>query len=426
MDAAGFLAEGRTCANCGGSAFRKERDILDVWFDSGCSHYAVLRTRPELSWPASLYLEGHDQHRGWFQSSLLVGVGIAGGAPYREVITHGFVVDEKGRKMSKSLGNVISPLDVIKQHGADIFRMWVAMTDYRDPDIALGNEIISRIAEAYRKIRNTARFLLANLSDFDPATDAVPLEKMGDLDRWALAAANVKFARCRKAYEEYEFHTVYHRMLELCTVDLSAIYLDVLKDTLYVEAPDSRKRRSAQTAIHAILKGLTTTLAPIIPYTADEIYEVIPGRTESSVHLASFPEDAFALSDDALRAWNRIFTLREAVSKVLEQARGTGQIGQSLEADVILTSETPLASLAGGLDVDLAKIFIVSHVDFEQRAPDGDDVADIEGAGRVGIRMQRARGGKCARCWNYLEEVAGERQICDRCEGVVSTLTTVA
>jgi isoleucyl-tRNA synthetase len=381
----------------------------------------VLRTRPELSWPSSLYLEGHDQHRGWFQSSLLVGAGIAGGAPYHEVITHGFVVDENGRKMSKSLGNVISPLDVIKQHGADIFRMWVAMTDYRNPDIAIGNEIISRIAEAYRKVRNTARFLLANLSDFNPETDAVPLEEMGAVDRWALAAAHAKFARCRKAYEEYEFHVVYHRMLELCTVDLSAIYLDVQKDTLYVEAADSPARRSAQTAMYEILVGLTTTLAPIIPYTADEIFEAIPGTT-GSVHLAQFPAPGQALTDEQALAWERIFAVREAVSKVLERARAAGRIGQSLEADIVLTAESP-AALRGGLEVDLARVFIVSHVDVESGTPDGEDVVEIEGIGRIGIRMDPARGGKCGRCWNYRNEVSGDRQICDRCESVVAALS---
>jgi isoleucyl-tRNA synthetase len=422
MPAADFL-DGRGCSKCGGQSFRKEMDILDVWFDSGCSHYAVLRTRPELTWPASLYLEGHDQHRGWFQSSLLVGTGILDGAPYREVITHGFVVDEKGRKMSKSLGNVISPLDVVKQHGADIFRMWVAMIDYRDPDIGIGNEIISRIAEAYRKMRNTARFLLANLSDFDPDVDAVELDELADIDRWALARAEATFARCRKAYEEYEFHVVYHRILELCTVDLSAVYLDVQKDTLYVEAPDSPRRRSAQTAMHAILRGMTSILAPIIPFTADEIYELIPGESEGSVHLTEFPAaDGLTLTPEHAAAWERVFALREAVSRVLERSRAAGAIGQSLEADVVLSGDFDASTLVGGLDVDLSKVFIVSHVDIERGNGAESEAVELDGVGRVSISMRPARGGKCARCWNYREDVSAGKEICGRCESIVSGL----
>ncbi len=229
---ADFLAPGQGCAKCGGTEFRKERDILDVWFDSGCSHIAVLKSREELTWPAAMYLEGHDQHRGWFHSSLLVGSGIEGGAPYKEVITCGFVLNESGDKMSKSKGNALSPQDVIKQSGADILRMWVAMVDYKD-DMPFGPQIMTRIGDAYRKIRNTGRFLLGNLSDFDPEKDAVAFEDLQPLDRWIVDRAARVFERCRQAYDEYEFHHVYHRVLELCTVDLSAVYLDVSKDTMY-------------------------------------------------------------------------------------------------------------------------------------------------------------------------------------------------
>ncbi|MEO8218612.1 MAG: isoleucine--tRNA ligase [Acidobacteriota bacterium] len=421
MPAGDFLSAGRSCSRCGHGTFRKELDILDVWFDSGCSHYAVLRTRPELTWPAAVYLEGHDQHRGWFQSSLLIGTAIEGRAPYREVITHGFVVDENGRKMSKSVGNVISPQDIIKQHGADIFRLWVSMVDYQD-DIGIGNEILSRIADAYRKIRNTARFLLGNLSEFDPATDSVPWESMEDLDRWAVDRARSVFDRCRQAYESYEFHVVYHRALELCTVDLSATYLDILKDRLYVEAPDSHARRSAQTALYEIVSGLVSMLAPIIPFTSEEIYQLLPGERAASVHLTEFPSgERHGISEQKASAWKRIFALREAVTKVLEKARAAQQIGQSLEADIVL-SGVGVDTLTGELHVDLSKVFIVSHVDLVESPDEKAEVVEIEGVGSVGITMTAARGRKCGRCWNYRQEVADAGQLCERCQSVVNEI----
>jgi isoleucyl-tRNA synthetase len=417
-----FLAQGQKCEKCGGTAFRKENDILDVWFDSGCSHVAVIKPNSELGWPAAVYMEGHDQHRGWFQSSLLVGSGIEGGAPYERVVTHGFVVDEKGRKMSKSLGNVVAPQDVLKHHGADILRLWVAMIDYRD-DMALGDEIIKRIAEAYRKIRNTARFLLANLSDFDPAKDARPYEALEELDRWAVDRAADLVERCRRAYEEFEFHVVYHRALDFCTVDLSALYLDIAKDRLYVEAADSDSRRSAQTAMYQLLQALVGVIAPIMSFTADEIYEAMPGKTAESVHLIPYPViEAPRLNADQLAAWDRVFQLREAASKVLETARAAGTIGQSLEADVILTGNFDLQKLTGGMTLDLAKVFIVSHV-----VIDHDDVSSdveplqFEGIGSVGIRMREAHGRKCGRCWQYRAEVAQDLELCDRCREVVET-----
>ncbi|HEX2060334.1 MAG TPA: isoleucine--tRNA ligase, partial [Thermoanaerobaculia bacterium] len=319
--------------SCGSTAFRKETDILDVWFDSGCSHLAVLRRREELEWPTNVYLEGHDQHRGWFHSSLLVGVGIEGSAPYREVVTCGFILNEAGDKMSKSAGNALSPQDVIKQSGADILRLWVSVSDYTD-DIPFGPQILARASDGYRKIRNTARYLLANLNDFNPATDAVPADQLLPLDRWILDRAARTVARCRQAYEEYEFHAVYHRVLELCTVELSAIYLDASKDTMYCDAPASRERRSAQTAMYHVLHGIVTVIAPILSFTADEIYEAMPGAKEASVHVSDFPELGVTLAEDDVVAWDRILRLREAVNKVLERARVAKQIGQSLEADV--------------------------------------------------------------------------------------------
>ncbi len=413
-----FLAPDFRC-NCGGAEFRKETDILDVWFDSGCSHIAVLKTNSELTWPAAVYLEGHDQHRGWFQSSLLVGTGIEGGAPYQQVVTCGFIVNESGEKMSKSRGTGIAPQEVIKDSGADILRLWVSMVDYRD-DVAFGKGILGRAAESYRKIRNTARYLLSNLSDFDPEGDAVALDELRDIDRWALSRAAEVVGRCRRAYEEYEFHVVYHRIVDLCTVDLSAIYLDVSKDTMYCEAPGSFERRSAQTAMDHILRGLVGVLAPILSFTAEEVYEAMPGRKEASVHLTDFPQLPAIGVDVA--AWDRLFVLREMVSKVLERARGAGQIGQSLEADIVLHGDVSPKALTGDLNVDLAKLFIVSHVDFRPPAEMVGDAVDIPGVGTISVSMAPARGKKCGRCWQYREEVAHEGGLCARCETVIASL----
>jgi isoleucyl-tRNA synthetase len=418
---ADFLGGDGKCTHCGSSAFRKELDILDVWFDSGCSHVAVLRQRGELSWPAAVYLEGHDQHRGWFQSSLLIGAAIEGGAPYQRVITCGFVVDEKGRKMSKSVGNVVSPQDVLKQHGADILRLWVAMVDYHD-DIALGKEILSRIGEAYRKIRNTARFLLSNLFDFDPATDAVPFAEMEELDRWAMRRSDEVLARCRQGYDEFEFHLVYHRTLDFCTVDLSSVYLDILKDRLYIEAPTSGSRRSAQTAIWTILRGLTSILAPIAPFTAEEIYELIPGEKEPSVHLTDFPPPvAREIDPAAAKAWERLFTLRDVVTRVLERARAAQEIGQSLEADIVLSGGVKEEALTGGLAIDLSKFFIVSRVDFAPVVAPSETIS-FEGIGTLGVSMRRAPGRKCGRCWHYRDEVVEDGALCARCSSIVDSL----
>jgi isoleucyl-tRNA synthetase len=407
------------CTKCGKSEYRKERDILDVWFDSGSSNIAVLQTRPELTWPADLYLEGHDQHRGWFQSSLLIATGVEGGAPYRGVVTCGFILNEGGDKMSKSSGNALSPQDVIKQSGADILRLWVATVDYTD-DITFGPQILTRVSEGYRKLRNTARYLLANLHDFDPAKDALSAEELNDVDKWALARASEAFERCRRAYEEYEFHAVYHRLLELCTVDLSALYIDISKDAIYCDAPASHSRRSAQTAMYLIAQGLTAVLAPILSFTADEVYLELPGPKEPSVHLTQFPAIDTPIVDVA--AWERIFRVREAVSKVLERDRAAGKIGKSIDADVQLHCDVAPAVLTGTAKVDLSKIFIVSHVDF---APADDaiaDVVEVEGIGRIGITTSAARGRKCGRCWLYREEVANDGDLCERCERVVATL----
>jgi isoleucyl-tRNA synthetase len=416
-DAREFLPENYAC-KCGGRDFRKERDILDVWFDSGCSHLAVLPSRPELTWPADLYIEGHDQHRGWFQSSLLVGTALEGAAPYRGVVTCGFIINEGGDKMSKSSGNALSPQNVIAQNGADILRLWVAMVDYTD-DVMWGPQLIGRAAESYRKLRNTARYLLANLYDFDPAADSVPLDQLTDVDKWALDRAARAFARCRTAYEAYDFHIVNSTLLALCSVDLSATYVDASKDTMYCDAPQSGTRRSAQTAMFHILGGLVSTLAPILSFTADEIYEAMPGTKELSVHLTEFPTLAAPLSDAETMAWDRILDLRNAVNAVIEPARKAKQIGQSLEADITLYMDVPREDFLGKLNVDLAKLFIVSHVDIKALDEFRGTRTNVPGLGEVGIEMAPARGKKCGRCWQYREEVAVEGDLCARCEDVV-------
>src|SRR5436190_2745211 len=400
---------------CGSTSFRKEMDILDVWFDSGCSHIAVLKPNPELPWPAQVYLEGHDQHRGWFQSSLLVGTGIEGAAPFERVVTCGFVLLEGGEKMSKS-GKGLSPQDVIKDSGADILRLWVAVSDYSD-DMVFGPQIMTRTAEGYRKIRNTARYLLSNLYDFDPAKDALPIDQLEPIDRWILDRASRAVERCRAAYDEFEYHIVYHRVLELCTVDLSSIYLDASKDTMYCDAPSSRERRSAQTAMDLVLRGITGVIAPILSFTADEIYEAMPGEKAASVHLTDMPKLDATLSNDDAATWTRLLRLRDAVLAVLERARAAKQIGQSLEADIALHG-----NIDDTLGVDLAKLFIVSHVDIKPAGEVGGDVVDVEGFGPVGITWSPARGKKCARCWQYREEVAEDGGLCDRCQNVIDTL----
>ncbi len=415
-----FLPDAYKCS-CGSIDFRKELDILDVWFDSGCSHVAVLKTRPELTWPAAVYIEGHDQHRGWFQSSLLVGTGIEGGAPFEQVVTCGFVLNESGDKMSKSRGNALSPQDVLKQNGADILRLWVAISDYSD-DLTFGPQIITRVSEAYRKIRNTARFLLANLSDFNPATDAVRHDALQDVDRWALDRASRAFDRCRQAYENYEFHLVYHRILELCTVDLSSIYIDVSKDTIYIDSPSSHARRSAQTAMYEILRGLTSFVAPILSFTSEEIYEAMPGAKEKSVHLTEFPLLATTLNDGQREAWDRILQLRDAVTKVIEPARAAKQIGQSLEADIEIYGDFAPETILGDVNVDLSKMFIVSHVNFRPLSEFRGEPIEVKGLGKVGIAMIPARGRKCGRCWNYREEVTEAGQPCARCQAILDTL----
>jgi isoleucyl-tRNA synthetase len=412
-----FIPAGLTCPSCGGTAFEREMNILDVWFDSGSSHEAVLSVRPELTWPADIYLEGSDQHRGWFQSSLLVGLGTRGRAPYREVLTHGFIVAEDGRKMSKSLGNSIDPQDIIKQSGADILRLWVSMSDYTQ-EIRLSKEILARVVEAYRKIRNTLRYLVANLYDFDPAADRVPVAQMEEIDRYILNRYAEVGRRILKAYEDYDYGTIFNALNTFTTVDLSAIYNDVSKDRLYTFAAKSRDRRSAQTAMFIMADGLTRLMAPILTFTADELWQCVPGTRDESVHIALFPkpEELEALQDAELTArWDRLIAIREQVLAEIEPLRKNKQIGSSLQAKVVLSaSQSELALLEHHLR-DLPMLFIVSEV--EVRPAPADVEAHQEARPRATIA--RAGGVKCERCWRYVPAVSSDPAragLCARCQ----------
>ncbi len=419
-DAEKLLPPGTVCPVCGKSDFAKEMDILDVWFDSGVSHAAVLETNPALSSPADLYLEGSDQHRGWFHSSLLESVGSRGVAPYRSVLTHGFVLDGQGRKMSKSLGNVVAPEDVIKKFGGDVLRLWVAAQDYRD-DNRISQEILTRVAEAYRRIRNTCRYILGNISDFDPATDSVPLEQMSEIDKLALHVLEGLKERVLLAYEEMEFHTIYQAVNAFCSVELSAVYLDILKDRLYTSRKESPERRSAQTAFYRILDAMVRLVAPVLSFTADEVWWSMPGKREGSVHLAGFPVMTPEVKNDGLAAkWVRLFVVRSEVLKALELARGLKIIGHPLNACVTITAPAEELAFLRENAGELRTIFIVSKVELPDELP-GDcyEPADLPG---YRIAVAPAPGEKCERCWCYDEEIGADGDhptICPRCVAAV-------
>jgi isoleucyl-tRNA synthetase len=406
-----FIPDGFVCPACGSTTFERERDILDVWFDSGSSHEAVLPFREELTWPADLYLEGSDQHRGWFQSSLLVGLGTRGRPPFREVLTHGFLIDVDGRKMSKSRGNTIPPQELIKESGAETLRLWVASSDFRE-ELRVGKQIFQRIVEAYRKIRNTCRYLLANLYDFDPARDTVPLASMDEVDRYALARYGAVAGDVLKAYDAYDFPGIFQRLNQLTTVDLSAFYADVSKDRLYTFAATSAERRSAQTAMYIMADGLARLLAPILPVTAEEMWKHLPARHEASVHLAHFParEAVEKLLDPGLvRRWEQLMGIRDEVNRALEAARQEKTIGNSLGAHIRLRARGKAAELLQSARDDLAMLFIVSQLDFQSMEGDGPDVE---------VTVTRAAGEKCARCWRIVSATSKDQRtegLCDRC-----------
>ncbi|RLC12640.1 MAG: isoleucine--tRNA ligase [Deltaproteobacteria bacterium] len=418
-----LLPQGTRCPECNGKEFEKEMDILDVWFDSGVSHAAVLESRSYLRWPADMYLEGSDQHRGWFHSALLTAVGTRNRPPYRSVLTHGFVVDGKGEKMSKSKGNVIAPGEIINRYGAEILRLWVAAADYHD-DIRISDKILKQLTDAYRRIRNTSRFILGNLNDFDPEADMVGYTDMLSLDRFALHRLQNLVKQVRAAYDAFEFHTVYHRLYNYCTLDLSAFYLDVLKDRLYTSHPRSRERLSAQSALYRILDTVTRLMAPIVVFTAEEIWANMPEQKERirSVHLTQLPEvnDNF-LDEKLAERWESILTLRGEVSKVLEKARNEKIIGHSLDAAVTVSlPEGFLDTMSVTVD-ELRTVFIVSAVSI---VPPGTlkEAYHSDKIPGVSVLVDHAPGKKCERCWMYSTSVGEDKThptICSRCVQVL-------
>jgi len=414
-DAQELLPAGYTCTACGADEWTKETDILDVWFDSGVSSIAVLDSDNSLRWPADVYIEGGDQFRGWFNSSLMVGLAAHDRAPYKSVITHGWTLDSQGRAMHKSLGNAIDPNEVIKQSGAEIIRLWCASSNYFD-DLRASDEILQRVTDGYRKIRNTARFALGNLHGFDPERDSVPDADLEEIDRWALAELDRVVEAALAAYQSYEFHSVYRAIYGFTTVTLSARYFDIIKDHLYTYAPHNKQRRSAQTALFRIVDVLARLLAPILVFTADEIWENIPGRKESeqSVHVALFPQPEGRSHEELLGNWNRLFTLRDEVLRVLEEARIAKQIGSSLEAKVILAAGKEDREFLSKYAGELRYLFIVSQV----------EITDADGKA-IGITVVPADGEKCERCWNYSTRVGESEKyptVCERCVAALDEL----
>ena len=420
-----FLPAGTVCPDCGSTEFDKEIDILDVWFESGASQAAVLGEKAGfgLPWPADLYLEGGDQHRGWFHSSLLCSVGIQNAAPYRSVATCGWTLDEQGRALSKSLGNDVDPVQIAEQLGGDIIRLWVASVDFRE-DVVASIPLMKRLAEEiYRKLRNTFRFLLGNLHGFDPALHAVPFTQMQPLDQYMLARTAELTSKIRDWYDAMEFHRVYHAINEFCVSDLSAVYLDVLKDRMYTFAPTNPQRRSAQTAIWRITEALVRLIAPILSFTAEEIWQYLPkieGR-ERSVHIALFPkpEDLAQNSAAILADWEQIFAVRNEVLKSLEEARKLKLIGKALEAKVVLQVPSPLEAVLVQYGASLKELFNVSQVEL--------NVVPVTADASLAVQVTTlpADGSKCERCWNYSTRV-GESDVwptcCERCTGALAEM----
>jgi len=410
---------GSKCAGCGGTSFRRETDILDVWFDSGVSWSAVVNQRPELGGHADLYLEGSDQHRGWFHSALLTSVAVTGKAPYDTVLTHGFTLDGAGRKMSKSLGNTIEPQDVIKRQGAELLRLWVAAEDYRE-DQRVSDEILGQQVDTYRRLRNTARFLLSNLFDFEATRDAVPRDRLPALERWALHRTALLVERVRDAYERYEFHVVYHALNNFCSVDLSSLYLDVRKDALYCERADAPVRRAAQTVLHDMLDVLVRLMAPILSFTAEEIWSYLPaaGR-EASVFLADFPaERAGWIAKDLAAQYDRLLQVRAAVTKALEDARRDGTVKQATEARAVVRATGELGAMLRERAAELVELCMLADLVIDPNAATAPSPV-LEG---LGVRIEPATGEKCARCW-IVRTVGTNPEhptLCERCSGVLA------
>jgi len=400
-----LLPEGFKCGKCNSADFRKETDLLDVWFDSGSSCVAVLETRGEtLRFPADVYLEGGDQYRGWFNSSLSCGIAAHDSAPYKQIITHGWVVDGEGKKQSKSLGNVTAPHEIIDKSGAEILRLWAAAVDYTE-DVRCSDEILSRVVDAYRKMRNTLRYALGNLAEFDPARDSVAPNEMLDVDLWALAGLNDVTAKVLAAYEVYDFQAAYNALYNFCTVTLSARYFDIIKDRLYIFALRSLERRSAQTALYKIADALCRLVSPILVFTSDEAWENLPARDVPSVHIAEFPVAIHVDNSILADNWERVFSIRDEVLKALEEARNDKQIGSSLEAKVILTTDAAATRLLLDYYDQLRYIFIVSQV-------------EVHEGEKFAVEIQKADGQKCERCWNYSTRVGEFSEyptVCERC-----------
>jgi isoleucyl-tRNA synthetase len=413
--AAELLPPGTKCSKCGSTEFTKEKDILDVWFDSGSSHLAVLTPENDLPWPADLYLEGGDQYRGWFHSSLLIGVALRGGSPYRGCVTNGWTLDGEGRAMSKSVGNVIEPESIIKKYGAEVLRLWVSSVEFNE-DVRLSDTILSRLTEAYRKLRNTFRFALGNLSDFDPLADAAPADELLEIDQWILLRTEDLVRRCRAWYDEFAFHKVYHAVYDFATVDLSAIYFEIVRDRLYTSAPRWPERRSAQTALYRVVYALVRLVAPLLAFTAEEVWKNM--KQPGSVHTALFPEPeelTAGLSDESRKRvanWDRLFELREDVLKSLETARQEKFIGAPLEACVNLSADGDLYPLLEQYSKDLPALFVVSQV-------------CLSNGHERSISIERAEGVKCQRCWKYTTDVGSNPEfptICAACARAVTDI----
>ncbi|HHX77146.1 MAG TPA: isoleucine--tRNA ligase, partial [Firmicutes bacterium] len=413
-DAADLLPPGYKC-ECGSVSFRKETDTMDVWFDSGSSHAAVCEQREELGWPADLYIEGSDQYRGWFQSSLLTAVATRGRAPYRSVISHGWVVDGDGKKMSKSLGNVIAPAEIIKRYGGDILRLWVSSADFKS-DVRVSTDIFKQLVEVYRKIRNTCRFLLSNCYDFNIDKDAIAYEELLEIDRYMLGRLQELIALVTEAYEEFEYHRLFHAIHNFCVLELSNFYLDVLKDRLYVRPAFSRERRSAQTAMYEILKTLTLLMAPVLVFTAEEIWRHLPGEKEESIQLAALPKVKEKYLDyELMQKWQKMLKLREEITRALEEKRKGKEIGSSLEAAITIYPDREAYETLVAFRDDLAELFIVSECILEPPS---------EADGGMKIVIERAKGTKCPRCWTYSESMGKHEypDLCARCEGIMTVI----
>ena len=412
-----ILPQGTKCPKCGGTHFRKESDIMDVWFDSGSSHAAVCKTRPELAWPADMYLEGSDQHRGWFQSSLLTSVATEGKAPYRAVLTHGYVVDGEGRKMSKSVGNTVAPQEVIAQYGADIIRLWAASSDYK-ADIRISKEILKQLSEVYRKIRNTIRYILGNTNDFNYETDKVEFKDMLELDRWALMHMQLLKKEVSAAYESYDFHVLYHAIHNFCSIEMSSYYLDILKDRLYAYKADSFERRSAQTAMYEIMLDLVVMIAPVLSFTMEEVWQFMkkPASMPESVFMMPWPECKEEYIDEALESkWDNFIEIRSEITRVLEGARRAKTIGHSLDAKVELHATGEALAILRSVEGDLATLLIVSQAKLVEGLTGG-----VEATGREDLKVtvQAAEGEKCERCWIYSDTVGKDAEhptVCARC-----------